>query len=167
MKTQGKGEQGKTGRGKNAPSTGNPDNRAGQAAKGAAGIKARATRVTAVAGEKLKGSSAAARAASRKAAEGVDAFPVAALVGGVALGAVIGALLPRTRQEEQLLGSIGGSINDKAKGAASAAREAGQAKLDELGISSNSAGKTVGKLIDSIAQIAETAGSAAVEAVRH
>lgn len=108
-----------------------------------------------------------ARAASKKAAESVDAFPVIALAGGLALGAVLGALLPRTRQEEELLGSIGGQINTKARDAAQAARDAGQAKLDELGISTDAAGKQVGKLIESIAQVAESAGSAAVDAVRH
>ena len=147
--------------------------KAGQnkAGESAGGIKERAVRAGSIAGEKIKVGSEAARAASRKAAEkaagGVDAFPVAALVGGLALGAVVGALLPRTRQEEELLGSIGGSITDKAKGAASAAREAGQATLDELGISSGAAGKQVGKLIESIAKVAENAGSAAVDAVRH
>ncbi len=107
-----------------------------------------------------------ARAASRKAVESVDAFPVVALAGGLALGAVLGALLPRTRQEEQLLGSLGGTINNKARNAVQAARDAGQAKLDELGISSDAAGKQVGKLIESIAQVAETASTAAVDAVR-
>ncbi|KKC25976.1 hypothetical protein WP12_11000 [Sphingomonas sp. SRS2] len=106
------------------------------------------------------------QAASQKAAAGVEEFPVAALLGGLAIGAVVGALLPRTRQEEDLLGSIGGSINERAKDAAAAARDAGQAKLDELGISTDAAGKQVGKLIESIAQVAESAGSAAVDAVR-
>jgi hypothetical protein len=113
------------------------------------------------------GKQGVARAASKKAVESVDAFPVMALAGGLAVGAVLGALLPRTRQEEELLGSLGGSINDKARNAALAARDAGQAKLDELGISTDAAGKQVGKLIESIAQVAETAGSAAVDAVRH
>lgn len=116
------------------------------------------------AGEKLRSSR---EAATRKAAEGVEDFPVAALLGGLALGAVVGALLPRTRQEEQLLGSLGETLNERAKDAAIAARDAGQAKLDELGISSDAAGKQVGKLIESIAQVAESAGSAAVEAARH
>ena len=92
---------------------------------------------------------------------------MAALVGGLAVGAVLGALLPRTRQEEELLVSIGGAINDRAKDAAQAAREAGKAKLDEFGLSTDAAGKQVGKLIDSIAKVAETAGTAAVDAVRH
>lgn len=105
-------------------------------------------------------------AASQKAAESVEAFPVGVVLGGLALGAVVGALLPRTRQEEELLGSLGETLNQKARGAATAAVDAGQAKLDELGISSDAAGKQVGKLIESIAQVAESAGSAAVAAVK-
>jgi hypothetical protein len=132
-----------------------------------AGIKQRAARAGDYASEKIKTGGEAARAARRKAAEGVESFPVAALVGGLALGAALGALLPRTRQEEELLGSIGGAINDRAKEAVDAARDAGQAKLGELGISTDAAGKQVGKLIDSLAQVAETAGTAAVDAVRH
>jgi len=131
------------------------------------GIGQRANRAKDYAEEKLRSGGEAARAAGRKAAGQVDTFPVAALVGGLAIGAAIGALLPRTRQEEDLLGPIGGAINDRAKDAVQAARQAGQAKLDELGISGDAAGKQVGRLIESIAQVAETAGSAAVEAVRH
>jgi len=92
---------------------------------------------------------------------------VIALAGGLALGAVLGVLLPRTRQEEELFGPVGGAINDRARNAALAAREASQAKLDELGISTDAAGRQVGKLIETIAQVAESAGSAAVEAARH
>jgi len=132
-----------------------------------AAIKAQAARAGNYAGEKLRTGSEAARAASRKAADGVDSFPVAALVGGLALGVVLGAILPGTRQEEELLGSIGGKINERAKNAACAARDAGQAKLDELGISTDAAGKQVGKLIESVAQVAESAGTAAVDAVSH
>lgn len=134
------------------------------------GIKQRASRAKAVASAKIRTGSEKLKvrgeAARRKAAGKVEDFPVAALIGGLAVGAVLGALLPRTRQEDELLGSLGGAINEKAKGAVSAARDAGQAKLDELGISQNAAGKQVGKLIDSIAQVAETAGTAAVDAVR-
>lgn len=135
--------------------------------KSSSGIKQRAAKAKDYAGQTLKSGSSAARTAGRKVAGEVEAFPVAALVGGLALGAVLGALLPRTRQEEELLGPIGGTINDRAREAVQAAREAGQAKLDELGISGDAAGKQVGRLIDSIAQVAETAGSAAVDAVRH
>jgi len=132
-----------------------------------AAIRQSAAKASAYAAGKVKSGGAVARRASQSAADSVDAFPVAALLGGLAIGAVVGALLPKTRQEEELLGSLGGALNDKAKDAIGAARDAGQAKLDELGINKDAAGKQVGKLIDSIATVAETAGTAAIEAVRH
>lgn len=128
-----------------------------------AGIKQRAAHAS----ETIRSGSQIARIAGQKAVDGVETFPVAALVGGLAVGVALAALLPRTRQEEELLGSIGGAINERAREAVDAARDAGQAKLDELGINTDAAGKQVGKLIDSLAQVAETAGTAAVDAVRH
>jgi hypothetical protein len=126
----------------------------------------RADRARAFAEKKLTSGGATARRAAKKAGERVETYPVAALVGGLAIGAAVGVLLPRTRQEEQLLGSLGETINERARGAVFAARDAGQSKLEELGISSDAAGKQVGRLIDSIAKVAESAGSAAIEAAR-
>lgn len=133
-------------------------------------VKQSAGRAAAIAGEKLKETTDTARAglatARTKVGAGVDGYPVAALVGGLALGAALGALLPRTRKEEEMLGPIGETISDRARSAVTAARDAGQAKLDELGLSTDAAGKQVGKLIESVALVAESAGTAAVEAIR-
>jgi hypothetical protein len=133
-------------------------------------VKDSAERAATLAGTKLHEASDAARAsldkAKAKASESVDGFPVAALVGGIVAGALVGALLPKTKKEEELLGGIGGQINDRARSAFAAARDAGTGKLDELGVSTDAAGKQVGKLIESLAQVAETAGTAAIEAVK-
>jgi hypothetical protein len=72
--------------------------------------------------------------AGRRAGEGIDANPVAAVVGGLAIGAIVAALLPRTRREEELLGDVGRRLNDGAREAARAARDAGRTQLDELGL---------------------------------
>lgn len=133
-------------------------------------VKESAERAVVLANEKLQETADAARAGlnivKTKAGEGVETFPVAALIGGLAVGAVIGALLPRTKKEAEYLGPIGGQINERARAAAFAARDAGQAKLNELGLSTDAAGKQVGKLIEAVAEVAETAGTAAVEAIR-
>ncbi|MEP7008357.1 MAG: hypothetical protein ABI810_20425, partial [Sphingomonas bacterium] len=63
-----------------------------------------------------------ARHAARRTAEGIEANPLAVLVGGVAIGVLAGTLVPRTEQEGKLLGPIGKRINDTASGAAQAAR---------------------------------------------
>ena len=135
-----------------------------------ASVKQTATRAKAVATTKIKETGAVARAkvstASKKVSEGVDGYPVAALVGGLALGAVVAALLPRTKKEDEILGHIGGELNNRAMEALGAARDAGIAKLDELGISTDAAGQQVGKLIESAAKVAEVAGNAAINAVQ-
>jgi hypothetical protein len=133
-------------------------------------VKESAERAVVLANEKLHETADTARAglnaAKAKVGDGVETFPVAALIGGLALGAVVGALLPRTRKETEYLGPIGGQINERARTAALAARDAGQAKLDALGLSTDAAGKQVGKLIEAVAEVAETAGTAAVDAIR-
>ena len=73
--------------------------------------------------------------AGRRAGEGIDSNPVAAVFGGLAIGAIVAALLPRTRQEDEYLGTAGRRINEAAREAARAAREAGKGQLDELGLS--------------------------------
>ena len=71
-----------------------------------------------------------AASAGRRTADGIDGNPMAALVGGLALGAIAGALLPIARQERQLFGNVGRRINDTARQAAIAARDAGKEQLD-------------------------------------
>lgn len=71
-----------------------------------------------------------AASAGRRTADGIDGNPMAALVGGLALGAIAGALIPIARQERQLFGNVGRRINDTARQAAQAARDAGKEKLD-------------------------------------
>ncbi len=87
---------------------------------------------TAAAYEEARGS---ARSAGRRAAEGIEANPVAAVVGGLAIGALAAAFLPRTQRENALLGDVGRRLNDTARDAARAARDAGRKQIDELGLS--------------------------------
>ena len=75
------------------------------------------------------------RGAGQRTADGIDANPVAAVVGGLALGAALGALLPRTQREQALLGNTGKRVNDAARQAFAAARDAGRKELDEIGVS--------------------------------
>ena len=93
----------------------------------------------------------------RRAGEGVDSNPVAAVFGGLAVGAIVAALLPRTRREDEVLGTVGRKINASAREAAAAAREAGRGQLDELGLSKDGlrgkldefTGRAVGAIKDS------------------
>ena len=68
--------------------------------------------------------------AGRRTAEGIDTNPMAAVVGGLALGAIVGVLMPLSRQERQLFGSTGQRLTDTAREALIAARDAGKEQLD-------------------------------------
>jgi len=104
--------------------------------------------------------------AGRRAGEGIDSNPVAAVVGGLALGAIVAALLPRTRREDELLGTAGRRLNDSAREAARAAREAGRGQLDELGLNKDGlkgkldefTGRAVGAIKDSASTKAKKKG---------
>ena len=104
-----------------------------------------------------------ATAASARAGE----MPLLALAGGVVLGAVLAALLPRTRTEDKLLGKVGGRITDGARVAADAAKEAGREKLSELNITRDAGASAVQSLVDGLREAAKTSGEAALGAVRN
>ncbi|MDB5705807.1 MAG: hypothetical protein JWN66_2923 [Sphingomonas bacterium] len=99
--------------------------------------------------------------AVRRTAEGIEANPLAVLVGGVALGVLAGAVIPRTEQEGKLLGPVGKRLTDTASGAAQAARDAGKAELDSLGLNKEAARDQVGKLLDGVVKALSSAGAAA------
>ena len=105
--------------------------------------------------------------ARERAREGVDGAPLLALGGGLALGALLAALLPKTRAEERLLGEVGGRITNSARTAAEAAKEAGREKLAELNITRDAGRGAVQSLVDGITEAAKTSGQAAVSAVRN
>ena len=62
--------------------------------------------------------------AGRRAEDAIDEAPLIALAGGLAAGALLAALLPRTRGEEQLFRPMGEKLTGTARAAASAARSA-------------------------------------------
>jgi hypothetical protein len=102
-----------------------------------------------------------------RARDQVDGSPLLALGGGLALGALIAALLPRTRAEDRLLGDVGGRITDTARTAADAAKEAGRGKLAELNITREAGKGAMQSLIDGIGEAARSSGKAALDAARH
>jgi len=105
--------------------------------------------------------------ARERARDSVDGSPLLALGGGLALGALIGAVLPKTRTEERLLGDVGGRITGGAREAFDAAKEAGREKLAELNITSEAGKGAVQSLVDGLSEAARTSGKAALEAARN
>lgn len=106
-----------------------------------------------------------AGSAKRTTADGIDANPVAALVGGLALGALAAAFLPVSRRERDALGDVGRRVNDTARDAARAAKDAGRGKLDELGLK-EAAKQTFGELASKAGEAARTSASAAAQTVK-
>jgi hypothetical protein len=90
----------------------------------------------------------AARAGRRATGE-LSGNPVAAILGGLALGAVIAALLPKTRREVEVLGDLGQKLTDTARDTARTAMEAGKEQVNEL--TENAANKVGHAVIDAVA----------------
>jgi hypothetical protein len=90
-------------------------------------------RTAAAYGTARERASSAYQSTRQQATQTVDTYPLAAVIGGFAVGALIAGLLPRTGRENEVLGGVGGKINDTAREAVTAARDAGREKLDEIG----------------------------------
>ncbi|MES2055755.1 MAG: hypothetical protein V4564_07455 [Pseudomonadota bacterium] len=103
---------------------------------------------------------------ARSTADSLEANPLALLAGGIALGAVVGALVPRGEREGKLLAPVGKRITDTAGAAAKAARDAGKAELDSLGLNRATAQDQVGKLLGGVVKALATAGAAAAETAK-
>jgi ElaB/YqjD/DUF883 family membrane-anchored ribosome-binding protein len=104
--------------------------------------------------------------ARERTATGIDTNPFGAVIGGLAVGALIAAILPKSRREEELLGNYGRRISDTAKEAARAAKEAGRGKLDELGLNQEKAKQTLGDIASKAGEAARTSAQAAAQTVK-
>jgi ElaB/YqjD/DUF883 family membrane-anchored ribosome-binding protein len=109
---------------------------------------------------------AAAREKSAGAGQALESNPLAVLLGGIAIGAIAGALLPRLDKEKELLAPLGQKIGDAARAALDAGRAAGTDALNDAGLNSDQIRSQVSKLVEDALKAASTAGTAAVEAAR-
>ena len=69
---------------------------------------------------------------TRQASEQISVYPVGAVIGGLAVGALLGFLLPASRREQELLGATGRRITDAARDAAQRGIDAGKEQIDEI-----------------------------------
>ena len=104
--------------------------------------------------------------ARRKAAGGLDEAPLLVLAGGVAAGAALAALLPASRKEREVLGPVADRIKDRAADAVNAAKDAGQARLDELGLTKDKGTETIRSILEGAGDAAKISAEAAVSSLR-
>ena len=93
--------------------------------------------------------------------------PLLALAGGLAAGALIAALLPRSEAETRALRPTARRVKDTARQAFAAAKDTGTQRLDELGLSSDKASETIRNLLEGLTDAAKASGNAALEAARN
>ena len=93
--------------------------------------------------------------------------PLIALAGGIAAGALIAALLPRTRTEERLVRPTARRVRETAKAAYKAAKDTGSERLDELGLNREKGEDTIRSLFKGITDAARASGQAAYDAARN
>ena len=107
-----------------------------------------------------------AAAAGKKASDQLGEAPLAVIAGGIAAGAILAALLPTSRREKELLAPVTDNIRDKASAAVEAAKTAGQARLDELGLTRDAGGEAMRSIVDGAAQALKASAKAAATSVR-
>jgi ElaB/YqjD/DUF883 family membrane-anchored ribosome-binding protein len=141
-----------------------------KATEAARASKAKAAATANRAKQQAENAAASTRANARKAAakttEGVEKNPLAAIAGGLAIGAIVAALLPRTARENKLVGSVGNKVRSTASSAAQSARETAKEQLDTLGVNADAAKGQLRDLVSKISEAATSAGSAAADAIR-
>jgi ElaB/YqjD/DUF883 family membrane-anchored ribosome-binding protein len=69
---------------------------------------------------------------AREVTDQMAVYPVAAVVGGMAVGALLGYLLPRTTREREWLGETGRKLTGAAREAAQKGLEAGRERADQF-----------------------------------
>lgn len=102
-----------------------------------------------------------------KAAGSLSEAPLLALAGGLAAGALIAALLPRTKAETRALRPTVRRVRKTAEAAVQAAKDTGTDKLNELGLTREKGEETIRSLFQGVTDAAKASGQAAVEAAKN
>ena len=86
------------------------------------------------------------RETARQVTDQIGVYPLGAVVGGLAVGALLAFLVPRTRRETEWLGATGRKLNAAAREVAQKGVDAGRERIDAL------AGKAVTKVGSAVAE---------------
>ncbi|GAA3745009.1 ElaB/YqjD/DUF883 family membrane-anchored ribosome-binding protein [Sphingorhabdus rigui] len=101
-----------------------------------------------------------------KTSDGIDKNPLAIVLGGIAIGAIVGALLPRTERETKVLGKAGKKLNKKARKMAEAAKAAGKDQVESLGLNGDALRLQFRELVSKAAVAVKAASQAATDAAK-
>lgn len=93
--------------------------------------------------------------------------PLIALAGGIAAGALIAALLPRTETETRLVRPTARRVKGSAKAALDAAQAASKQNFKELGFTREKGEETFNNFLDGLKETARASADAALDAVRN
>jgi hypothetical protein len=102
-----------------------------------------------------------------RAADTLGQAPLLALAGGLAAGALIAALLPRTEAETRLVGPTARRVKNSARAAAEAARDTSKQRFEDLGFTREQGAKQLNNFLDGVRDTAKASADAALEAVRN
>jgi hypothetical protein len=105
--------------------------------------------------------------ARERASDTLGEAPLLALAGGLAAGALIAALLPRTQTETRAVRPTARRVKETAKVAFDAARDTGSQRLDELGINRDKGEETIRSLLQGVTDAAKASAGAALDAARN
>ena len=98
--------------------------------------------------------------------DGLSEAPFIALAGGIAAGALIAALLPRTQSEARLVRPTARRVKDTAKAAYKAARETGEQQLNDLGLTRDKGEETIRSLFKGVTDAAKASAQSALDTAR-
>jgi hypothetical protein len=101
-----------------------------------------------------------------RAADTLGEAPLLVLAGGIAAGALIAALLPRTQAESRLVRPTAKRLKQSARAAFEAARDTSKERFDELGFNRPKGEETFQNFLEGLKDTARASADAAAEAVR-
>ena len=108
--------------------------RQGKDTDGAGSVRDRAAEALDAARDRTRSAYETARSRTRDTARQVTdqmaVYPVGAVIGGLAVGAILGFLLPRTKRETELLGATGRKLVEAGREAAQKGFDAGKERVD-------------------------------------
>ncbi|WP_430414250.1 hypothetical protein [Parasphingorhabdus sp.] len=119
-----------------------------------------------IAADKMAVTKDVAKKAVAKSEETITNSPLAIVAGGAALGVIIGALLPKSKAEKKIVGGAGRKINETAKTAYLAAKDASKDQINEMGLTNDNLRDQLKDLFGKAIDAAKTAMVAAQDAVK-